>query len=69
MRMTAEIVGKSGRRRGRQRDEDEEERGKNIFLKMKRCNWCDLVSSRKPTAESAKERCRLNVHSAYDFVM
>lgn len=33
MRMTAEIVGKSGRRRGRQRDEDEEERGKNIFLK------------------------------------
>lgn len=42
---------------------------KTFFFKMKRCNWCDLVSSRKPTAESAKERCRLNVHGAYDFVM
>lgn len=40
MRMTAEIGGKSGRKRGKQQDEEER--------KIKQCNYSDLMSSHNP---------------------
>ena len=62
MRMTAEIVGKSRRRRSWQRDENVEER------KMKRWNWSDLVSSHN-LLQRAQESYRCHTTVFTTFVM